>query len=188
MLKDLGLTYGGRGPSVLDTTGALPNTENVTNGEITDMNYFLYKVDIARLAAIGIPYYSFSIPWTRILPFGVPGSPVNTPGLEHYDDLINTCLEYGITPTVTLQHFDNPLNITLSDEQYPDAFLHYSKIVIARYGDRVSHWFTLNEPNIAFGEYTGTAWSAATNILMAHAKVYHWYKETYGGSGLVSTK
>lgn len=76
------------------------------------MNYWLYKQDIARLAAIGIPYYSFSISWTRIVPFGEVGSPINTEGLQHYDDLINTCIEYGIQPIVTLSHDDAPLNLT----------------------------------------------------------------------------
>ena len=62
------------------------------------LNYYLYKQDIARLAAIGVPHYSFSISWTRILPFGVPGSPINQEGINHYNDVINTCLEYGLIP------------------------------------------------------------------------------------------
>lgn len=107
-----GLTSAGRGPSQLDTFGALPNKDDEANAEVADMNYWLYKQDIARLAAIGIPYYSFSISWTRIVPFGEVGSPINTEGLQHYDDLINTCIEYGIQPIVTLSHDDAPLNLT----------------------------------------------------------------------------
>ena len=107
-----GLTEAGRGPSGLDQFGALPNTEDYANAEVTDMNYYVYKQDIARLAAIGIPNYSFSISWTRIVPFGEVGSPINTAGLEHYEDLINTCIEYGIRPIVTLSHNDAPLNLT----------------------------------------------------------------------------
>lgn len=52
-----GLTSAGRGPSQLDTYGALPNTADLANAEVADMNYWLYKQDIARLAAVGIPYY-----------------------------------------------------------------------------------------------------------------------------------
>lgn len=139
-----GLTEDGRGPSQLDTFGALPNTDDFANAEVADMNYWLYKQDIARLAAIGIPYYSFSISWTRIVPFGEVGSPINEPGLEHYDDLINTCIEYGIKPIVTLSHDDAPLNLTYLDSRFPDAFLYYAKVAMARYSDRVSHWVTLN--------------------------------------------
>lgn len=96
------------------------------------MNYWLYKQDIARLAAIGVPNYSFSISWTRIVPFGKVGSPINEEGLRHYEDVVETCLEYGIRyvvagmlgfggkgradrldgcrPIVTLTHADPPLN------------------------------------------------------------------------------
>jgi len=144
--------------------------------------------DIARLAAIGVPYYSFSISWTRILPFGNESTPVNQPGLSHYDDVINTCLQYGVTPIVTLQHADPPLNLSLADPAYPNAFLYYAKQVMSHYGDRVQHWVTQNEPNIAFGIYTGTPYSAATNIMMGHAKVYHWYKEVLKGTGTITLK
>lgn len=176
----------GRGPGLLDTFGALPNTADLANGEVTDMNYFLYKQDIARLAAIGIPYYSFSISWTRIVPFGIVGSPINLPGLDHYDDVINTCLEYGVAPIVTLQHVDPPLYISMGSAEYPDAFLYYAKQVMTRYGDRVKYWVTLNEPNISF--YVGVPYAAATMLLMAHAKVYHWYKEVLKGTSSITLK
>lgn len=165
-----GLQSDGRGPSVLDTTGALPNTEDNANGVITDMNYWLYKQDLARLAAIGMPYYSFSIPWTRIVPFGYADTPINQPGLDHYEDLINTCLEYGITPIVTLTHADPPLYNGYDSDGFADGFLYYAKQVMTRYGDRVPYWVTLNEPNIGYGNN----FTDVPNMLMAHAKVYHW--------------
>lgn len=197
-----GLKEDGRGPSQLDTYGALPNTDDFANGEVADMNYYLYKQDIARLAAVGIPYYSFSISWTRVVPFGEAGSPINMPGLQHYDDLINTCYQYGIKPIVELNHDDAPLNLTYIDPRFPEAFLYYAKFVMTRYSDRVSHWVTLNEvsfrfsmidckwltslikPNINFG----LDYYAVPNILMGHAKVYHWYKEVLGGTGLLTVK
>lgn len=64
---------------------------------VTDLNYFMYKQDIARLAAAGVPHYAFSISWSRIMPFGVPGSPINQEGIDHYDDLINTCEDLETT-------------------------------------------------------------------------------------------
>ncbi|EAW12457.1 uncharacterized protein ACLA_064280 [Aspergillus clavatus NRRL 1] len=71
-------------------------------------NYYLYKQEIARLAAIDVPYYSFSISWNRILPFAGVGTPVNKAGIDHYGDVINTCLEYGIKPVATIVHVDEP--------------------------------------------------------------------------------
>ncbi|GIZ39403.1 hypothetical protein CKM354_000278800 [Cercospora kikuchii] len=176
----------GRGPSTLDQIGALGGPEDTVNAVVSDMNYYLYKQDIARLAAIGVPNYSFSISWTRVVPFGIAGSPINTAALEHYDDLINTCIEYGVRPIVTLSHADPPLLHSYNTTEFAESFLYYAKEVMTRYSDRVSHWVTLNEPNIA---YPGqTTFSAVPNILHAHASVYHWYKGELKGTGLVTIK
>lgn len=101
----------GRGPSSMEI-GLISREQTITGGgspAITNLNYYLYKQDIARLAAVGVKTYSFSISWSRILPFGVPGSPVNQQAIDHYNDLIDTILEYGMTPMATLVHFDVPL-------------------------------------------------------------------------------
>lgn len=63
---------------------------------VTNENYFLYKQDIQRLATMGVEYYSFTIPWTRILPFVLPGTPINQQAIDHYDDLIDTVLDAGM--------------------------------------------------------------------------------------------
>lgn len=175
----------GRGPSQLDLIGALPQPETggANDSVVTDLQYYLYKQDIARIAAVGLPYYSFSISWTRIVPFGDVGSPVNQPGLDHYDDLINTCLEYGVTPVITLAHGDQPLHLQFNSSSFPDAFLYYAKQVMTRFADRVPVWVTLNEPNINFNNYIDNG-----NILMGHAMVYHWYKEELKGTGRITLK
>jgi beta-glucosidase/6-phospho-beta-glucosidase/beta-galactosidase len=76
---------------------------------IANENYYLYKQDIERIAAMGVRYYRCSIPWTRILPFVVPGSPVNEQGLANYDDLVNFILEKGMLPAIVPYHNDSPL-------------------------------------------------------------------------------
>jgi hypothetical protein len=75
------ISHEGKAPSAADIIAqGDPSQDYVTNE-----NYYLYKQDIERLAAIGVKYYSFSIPWTRILPFAVPGSPVNQQAIDHYE-------------------------------------------------------------------------------------------------------
>ncbi|KAJ5754494.1 beta-glucosidase [Penicillium manginii] len=182
-----GLQVDGRGPSIMDTVGAIQSNDNQSDANIADMGYFLYREDIARLAAIGIPYYSFSISWTRVVPFGIAGSPINTKGLEHYDDVINTCLEYGITPLVTLNHFDFPLSQMDDLQTLPEHFLYYAKQVMTRYADRIPFWFTFNEPNVGV-EYLFNGWNDLTSIMAAHAEVYHWYKTQLKGTGQISMK
>lgn len=39
-------------------------------------NWYLHKQAIERITP-GVKYYSFSIPWTRVLPFVLDGTPVN---------------------------------------------------------------------------------------------------------------
>lgn len=95
----------GRGPTMME----LLIQDERPKDYVTNENYYLYKQDIERLAAQGVEYYSFSIAWTRILPFAMPGTPVNKQGIDHYNDLINFVLEKGMKPAVTIFHFDTPL-------------------------------------------------------------------------------
>lgn len=113
-------------------------------------------VDIARIAALGVPYYSFSISWSRVFPFGK--GPINELALQHYDDLIDTCLQYGVQPVVTLFHWDLPLYLQNEyggwlSEEIVDDFVTYAKVVFGRYGNKVSRWFTVNEPIVFCDEY-----------------------------------
>ena len=105
-------------------------------------------VSIARIAAMGVKAYSFSISWSRIFPFGK--GPVNEEGLAHYDDVINTCIEYGLIPMATIYHWDTPLMLQDTyggwlSENIVNDFVEYSRVVFGRYGDRVKYWFTVNE-------------------------------------------
>lgn len=81
----------GRSPTIMENY----TVDDRPKDCITNENYYLYEQDIVRLAAMGVKHYYFSIPWTRVLPFVLPGTPVNQQGIDHYDDLINTCLEYA---------------------------------------------------------------------------------------------
>jgi beta-glucosidase len=73
--------------------------------------------------------------------------------LAFYDRLIDTLIENGISPMVTLCHNDLPQ--ALEDDggwlnrATVDAFAAYAAIVGERYADRVEHWIPLNEPNVA---------------------------------------
>lgn len=181
-----GLQIEGRGPGVLDIIGAV-GTSGQNDSNIADMHYFLYKQDIARLAALGVPYYSFSISWSRVVPFGVAGSPVNTQALDHYEDLVQTCYEYGIIPVATLVHADGPVGIFDDLEAFPEHLLYYAKQVMTRLADRIPIWFTLNEPNIVV-PYIYSDYNVIIAELKAHAAVYHWYKEELNGTARISTK
>lgn len=166
---------------------------------ITNENYYLYKQDIARLAAIGVKHYSFTIPWSRILPFALPGTPVNQQGIDHYDDLINTCLEYGIVPIATLTHFDTPLMFNegtpvndsssfyyyggYKNDAFVDAFVNYGKIVLAHYSDRIPVWVGFNEPYLYSGNALGVK-----HVIQATSKLHKFYHKELNATGKFGIK
>ncbi|KAF2466398.1 glycoside hydrolase [Lindgomyces ingoldianus] len=182
----------GRGPSIWDVlTHRVVNYVSTNDtGDIADNNYYQYKEDIARIAALGLKTYSFSLSWSRILPFG-SGS-INEQALLHYDDVIDTCLQYGIIPQVTLFHWDLPLflqntyNGWLSDKIISD-FTDYARIVFNRWHSKVHYWFTVNEPIVFCGFYPLPAnyfknttippkqqpYVCGHNVLLSHASAYH---------------
>ena len=49
---------------------------------MTVNEYYQYKRDIQRVKAMGVNAFSFSFAWSRILPFGVKGSPISEEGLK----------------------------------------------------------------------------------------------------------
>lgn len=99
----------GRGPSIWDLLSHRVPGQVVdnTNGDVLGQHYYLYKQDFARLHHFGTPWYSPSISWPRIFPFG--HGPVNEEGLKHYDDVIAELVKNGIKPAVSLFHWDTPL-------------------------------------------------------------------------------
>lgn len=186
----------GRTPSLLENL----IQDDRPKDYVTNENYFLYKQDIERLAAMGVKYYSFSISWTRILPFVLPGSPVNQQGIVHYDDLINAVLDAGLLPIVTMLHFDSPWmfvaddNITArpdigynnggyQNETFVEAFVNYGKILLTHFADRVPVWVTFNEPLLYSFNFAGI-----DNVVHAHAQLYHFYHDTLNATGRIGIK
>ena len=71
--------------------------------------YNNYKEDIALIKQLGIPNFRFSLSWSRILPNGT--GKINQQGIEFYNNVIDTCIESGIEPWITLYHWDLPLEL-----------------------------------------------------------------------------
>lgn len=138
----------GKGPSIWDTFCRLPG--KVHNGDTLDVacdHYHRYRDDVALMAKLGIKNYRLSLGWSRIMPQG--NGTVNQPGLDFYHRLIDTLLEHGITPWVTMYHWDLPQS--LEDQGgwrvrgVVDAFAKYADVIVKAYGNRVKNWITLNE-------------------------------------------
>jgi beta-glucosidase len=176
-------TEDGRGESIWDRFSRLPG--RVQGGDTGDRacdHYHRYREDVAIMAELGLQAYRFSIAWPRVLPTG--RRPVNEPGLDFYDRLVDELLSHGITPHATLYHWDLP-QVLENAGGWParptaEAFAEYACIVAERLGDRIPFFATLNEPYVVsdHGYRVGkhapgrtepqAALAAAHHVLVAH--------------------
>ena len=110
--------------------------------------YHRYKDDLMLVKALGFKVFRFSIAWSRILPEGI--GRVNKEGIVFYHRLIDECLLLGLTPYVTLYHWDLPHELEKlggwAHHQMLKWFSRYVKICTDEYGDKVKDWIILNEP------------------------------------------
>ncbi|KAK6269348.1 hypothetical protein POUND7_007552 [Theobroma cacao] len=164
--------------------------------------------DVKLMAEMGLDAYRFSISWSRLIPNG--RGPVNPKGLEFYNNLIDELISHGILPHVTLNNYDLPQALEDEyggwiDRRIVKDFTAYADVCFREFGDRVSYWTTVNEPNVfAIGGYDqgisppkhcsspfGTnctrgnscsePYIAVHNILLAHASAARLYRIKYQG-------
>ena len=143
-----------KGASVWDTFSHIPGKiADGQNGDIACDSYHRYEEDLDILKELGISHYRFSISWPRIMPHG--HGAVSKAGLDYYDRVIDGCIERGIEPWITLYHWDLPQ--ALQDEggwknrRTAEYYKEYTRTVVRHFGTRVSHYITLNEPQVVIG-------------------------------------
>ncbi len=97
----------GKGPSIWDTFAHTPGKIHAgETGDIACNTYHDYQTDIDIMAKLGLNAYRFSVAWTRVLPQGKGA--INQKGLDYYNRLVDALLDKGITPFLTLFHWDMP--------------------------------------------------------------------------------
>ncbi len=115
--------------------------------------YNNYRKDIELAKQLGIPNFRLSISWARILPNGT--GKVNQAGIDYYHKVIDTCLEFGIQPWITLYHWDLPLELEKkggwTNREILDWFREYVEICIRAFQHKVKYWMVLNEPMVFTG-------------------------------------
>ncbi len=143
-----------KGPSIWDTFTA--DREKIKNGDqIGEAASFYknYKEDIALTKELGFDTFRFSISWPRLLPNGV--GEINHKGIEFYNNVINTCLAEGLTPFVTLYHWDLPQALEnkggWTNRDILEWFSNYVETCVCYFGDRVTNWVVMNEPMTFIG-------------------------------------
>ncbi|XP_042487257.1 beta-glucosidase 40-like isoform X2 [Macadamia integrifolia] len=196
-----------RGPTIWDTfSHSFGKVLDFSNADVAVDQYHRYNEDIQLMKDMGMDAYRFSISWSRIFPNG--SGEVNQAGINHYNNLINALLAKGIEPYVTLYHWDLPqalvdkYNGWLNPQIIKD-FANYAETCFEKFGDRVKHWITFNEPHTFAiqgydvglqapgrcsillhlfcrgGNSATEPYMVAHNVLLAHATAFDIYKKIY---------
>jgi len=168
--------------------------------------------DVALVAEMGLDAYRFSVEWARVEP---RRGEVSEEALAHYDAVVSEVARRGLMPIVSVLHFSNPLWVDDprdascaagptdehlcgwdSDEgaaRILESLRAHARRLGARYGDRVDHWGTVNEPiNYLIAAYGAGQFppgkrhipanmdrlvAALRNYLRAHVAIYDGLKE-----------
>ncbi|MGY4859598.1 family 1 glycosylhydrolase [Cryobacterium sp. AP23] len=111
--------------------------------------YEKWPDDLDIVAGMGLNALRFSVEWARIEP--VRGQ-VAVDALDHYERVVDGCLQRGLAPIVTLNHFAAPSWFSAAGSWLADdaatLFAEQSDRVMERFGDRIAAVVTLNEPNL----------------------------------------
>jgi beta-glucosidase len=146
-------------------------------GDIAADHYHRWPQDVALMKNLGLNSYRFSVRWPRILPEGTGA--VNRAGVAFYDRLVDSLLEAGIEPFVTLFHWDLPAALFRrggwSNPDIANWFGEYASVVGNALSDRVKFWMTLNEPYVVAneGHLVGNHAPGMRNIFQACHCVHH---------------
>ncbi|KAL5604703.1 uncharacterized protein BROUX77_004889 [Berkeleyomyces rouxiae] len=197
----------GRGPSVWDTFCAIPGKiADGSSGVVACDSYKRASGDVALLKSLGAKCYRFSISWSRVIPLGGRNDPVNKIGLDFYIGFVDQLLGAGITPFVTLFHWDLPAalekryNGLLDRTEFALDFEHYARLMFKAL-PKVKHWITFNEPwcsailgysiginapgrtsdrtKSPVGDSTHEPWIAGHSILVAHGRAVKAYRSMF---------
>ena len=188
----------GKGESIWDRFARIPG--KVHGGDTLDVaceHYTRFREDFALMRELGIKNYRLSLAWPRIFPNG--DGALNQAGLDFYHRLFDAMAENGITPWVTMFHWDLPQALEdrggWASRVTVDAFATYADTIVKAFAGKVKHWITLNEIRcftlLAYGfggKAPGRKLSAAElNQTYHHALLCHGHGvravRQFGGAG-----
>jgi beta-glucosidase len=135
-----------------------------------------YAKHVELAASLGLNAFRMGIEWARCQP-SASTEPTDPPpwdetALDHYADMVETVIDHGMQPIVTLHHFTHPLwlgvDIWLEDDG-PDLMVdaqvrivdEINQRLMARGGKTMAHFLVYNEPNIIPLIYHSIGWYPA---------------------------
>ena len=113
-------------------------------------SYVLWREDVDLAHALGLSAYRFSVEWARVEP---EEGTFDEGELAHYEAIVDHCLERGLAPVVTFNHFTAPHWFAMRggwlDAKAPELFARYCDKLMQAFGHKIAYAVTMNEPNLA---------------------------------------
>ncbi|KAG3114452.1 hypothetical protein PI124_g6362 [Phytophthora idaei] len=115
---------------------------------VADDFYHRYADDIKLMVETGLQSFRFSVSWSRAMNWDPDTRRMrpNAPGLVFYHALLDKLVENGISPILTIYHWDLPTELhnelTPQGWENPDIinhFVQYSTLLYQEFGDKVAH-------------------------------------------------
>ncbi|MFZ2028484.1 MAG: glycoside hydrolase family 1 protein, partial [Lactococcus raffinolactis] len=122
-------------------------------GPDTASNFYNdFKNDIALMKATGLNSVRTSIQWTRLID-DLEAVTLNQEGVQFYNNVIDEFIAQGIRPVINLHHFDVPVDLvhqygSWESKHVVDLFVKFAEKCFELFSDRVTDWFTHNEPMV----------------------------------------
>ena len=133
----------GKGESIWDRFSRVPGA--IHDGDTLDVacdHYHRFDEDFALMASLGFKTYRLSIAWPRIYPNG--DGALNQAGIDFYKRVLESMARHGITPWVTLFHWDLPQALEerggWTSRATVDAFGVYARTVVEALAGEVKNW------------------------------------------------
>lgn len=166
-----------------------------------DDHWNRWREDCALMAGLHLPIARIGVEWARIMPArGV----VNEAAIERYRAELRYLKKLGVQPLLTIHHFSNPMWFekmgAFTKRENLGEFLAFARLCAERFGDLVSDWITINEPNVyALNGYFYGTWppghkhfsetfTVMENLAYCHIQCYTMLHETRTRMGFSDTK
>lgn len=114
--------------------------------------YHNFEADLELMKEMGFKSFRTSFNWARIFPTGTESEP-NEKGLQFYDRLIDSMLDKGIEPVMTVSHYEMPVYLCQNyngwyGRETIDYFLNFCRVLFERYQKKVKYWIVINQINM----------------------------------------
>jgi beta-glucosidase len=167
----------GRQDSIWDVFARKPGAvADAHNGDVACDHYHRAAQDVALMRELNLKAYRFSTSWARCMPDGVTPNP---DGIRFYSSLVDELLAAGITPWLTLYHWDLPQALEdqggWANRETAERFADFAEVMHEALGSRVRIWTTLNEPwcSAFLGYASGVHAPGRTEPAAALAAAHH---------------